>query len=720
MRTIREWTLESELGRGGMGVVYRARHRFQDGLFAVKAIRPELVADAKVRAYFVREATQAGKLEHEGIVKTHLPFEEGGELFLPMEHLAGETLQSILEREGPQPEARALRLVRQAAEALAYAHARTPPVIHRDVKPANLFVLPGDRVKLIDFGLARALDGDSQLSSAGRLPGTPVYLSPEVLEGEEASPAADVFALGVVLFQLLTGSLPVELPAGGSLWGVLGALQKAHERGLPRVKQLAPWVSEAADGLSARLLARVEVGRPRDGVMALRVLDAYEPMRLSLAQGAPKPSSRPQAPAVDTSLGVRGLGAEVPPSTGAWATRAQESSLVVRGLDGSAPVAGSPARVVADGSRAASVDVPPLKRPRQEPTPGGPSLAGLFMALVGLPALLIPFVIVMSKGVSREDAVSGAGPGTAQATQAPMPSAAKPLNDGDIGETLRYVRAEGTASGLDEDMMALVDANPDEALSVLLGRGGIDTDPAPVKQANTRKGSAALAPEDAKVGASAEMVSVPAGEFFYGCNQRVDSNCSRNERPGRRMTLPAFRIDRTEVTVAAYRACVQAGRCSAPDRGGYLNSCNWESGRDDHPVNCVDWNQARAYCGWRGKRLPTEQEWEKAARGTDGRMYAWGNEDVSSGSYANIEGTEDGWYRTSSVGVFPSGRSPYGVLDMTGNVWEWCENDAAGGKALRGGSWFVPPQDARASFRRTHEPRRRDGGLGFRCAQSAN
>jgi signal peptidase I len=310
MRTIREWTLESELGRGGMGVVYRARHRFQDGLFAVKVIRPELVADSKVRAYFVREATQAGKLEHEGIVRTHLPFEEGGELFLPMEHLAGETLQNILEREGPQPEARALRLVRQAGEALAYAHARTPPVIHRDVKPANLFVLPDDRVKLIDFGLARALDGDSLLSSAGRLPGTPVYLSPELLEGQEASPAADVFALGVVLFQLLTGSLPVELPAGGPLWGVLGALQKAHERGFPRVKQLAPWVSEAADGLSARLLARMEAGRPRDGTMVLRVLSEYELMQPSVPQGSPNPSSRPQAPAAETSLGVRGLGAE--------------------------------------------------------------------------------------------------------------------------------------------------------------------------------------------------------------------------------------------------------------------------------------------------------------------------------------------------------------------------------------------------------------------------
>jgi formylglycine-generating enzyme required for sulfatase activity len=226
------------------------------------------------------------------------------------------------------------------------------------------------------------------------------------------------------------------------------------------------------------------------------------------------------------------------------------------------------------------------------------------------------------------------------------------------------------------------------------------------------------AAEEAKPTSIAEMVSVPAGKFFYGCNAQVDSECEADEKPGRRMTLPGFRIDRTEVTVAAYRACVQAGRCSAPNTGG---ACNWDSARDDHPVNCVDWGQARAYCAWRGKRLPTEREWEKAARGTDGRKYAWGNEGVSSVRRANTSGTEDGWAQTSPVGAFPSSQSPCGAMDLIGNVWEWCEDEySAGTKALRGGSWSLALRRARASRRDWGDPGARLEDGGFRCAQSAN
>jgi formylglycine-generating enzyme required for sulfatase activity len=240
---------------------------------------------------------------------------------------------------------------------------------------------------------------------------------------------------------------------------------------------------------------------------------------------------------------------------------------------------------------------------------------------------------------------------------------------------------------------------------------------------------------EARRSSSAEMVLVPAGEFFYGCNARVDSECDDDEKPGRTMSLPAFRIDRTEVTVAAYKACVDAGRCTAPNTGGYKDSCNWGTSRTDHPVNCVDWNQAQTYCAWKGKRLPTEQEWEKAARGTDGRKYAWGNDGYGSRKVANIAdetakrsesgwtvatGYDDGYFGTSPAGKFPAGRSPFGAEDMIGNVYEWCENDySVGKKALRGASWGVGPRVARASNRNWGDPGGRRGDNGFRCAQSA-
>ncbi len=174
---------------------------------------------------------------------------------------------------------------------------------------------------------------------------------------------------------------------------------------------------------------------------------------------------------------------------------------------------------------------------------------------------------------------------------------------------------------------------------------------------------------------SSEMVSVPAGEFWMGCHA-TDSECVGDEKPGRMVYLDAFKIDKTEVTVDAYAACVNAGICSAPDTTSQYcvtEHNNWgKSGRDNHPVNCVDWFQADAYCRWGGKQLPTEAQWEKAARGTDGRIYPWGNK-VASCTHAVMDdgGQGCGTNLSNSVGSKPAGASPYGALDMSGNVWEW-------------------------------------------------
>jgi formylglycine-generating enzyme required for sulfatase activity len=244
-----------------------------------------------------------------------------------------------------------------------------------------------------------------------------------------------------------------------------------------------------------------------------------------------------------------------------------------------------------------------------------------------------------------------------------------------------------------------------------------------------------------------DMVEVPGGEFFMGCNERVDSECLDNEKPGRGEYVGPFRIDKTEVTVAAFRRCVEAGECSAqgltmPFGGDPMKEqpewapyCNWgKSGREDHPINCVDWSQAQAYCAWAGKRLPTEKEWEKAARGTDGQKYSWGNMgyEAVGKKVANIadesakrtypdwkvaEGYDDGYVGTAPVGSFLAGASPYGALDMIGNVWEWVADEIGSGRGLRGGSWDSKPMLARASDRYWLDPRWRDGNFGFRCAQ---
>ncbi|MBY0399183.1 formylglycine-generating enzyme family protein [Myxococcota bacterium] len=213
-----------------------------------------------------------------------------------------------------------------------------------------------------------------------------------------------------------------------------------------------------------------------------------------------------------------------------------------------------------------------------------------------------------------------------------------------------------------------------------------------------------------------EMVLIPAGDFYMGCNDLVDRECDEDERPGRKVSLGAYFIDRTEVTTASYGACVSGGGCSEP---GTFRGCNWQAtDRDRHPINCVDWTMATEFCRWSGKRLPTEQEWEKAARGSDGLRFPWGTDDDVV-ERANLLGAEDGYVGTSPVGSFPAGDSPYGVFDLAGNVWEWTSDASARGRSIRGGGWNNVPRSARASFRNWNISASREADYGFRCARSS-
>ena len=239
------------------------------------------------------------------------------------------------------------------------------------------------------------------------------------------------------------------------------------------------------------------------------------------------------------------------------------------------------------------------------------------------------------------------------------------------------------------------------------------------------------------------MITIPAGKFTMGSNR-----FSGDERPLRVVWLDEFKIDEYEVTVAQYRTCVEVDLCDEPYSGSdaYKLSfegifTNWKKvDREHHPVNAVSWEQARQYCDWAGKRLPTEAEWEKAARGTDGRVYPWGDAEGSCELIVMDDGGDGcGWESTWPVGAKSQGRSPYGVADMSGNVWEWTDDwydrtyyaegparnphntdPGIGKKVLRGGSLADQnPHIHRAANRLAYDPLQRfDYTIGFRCARS--
>lgn len=276
----------------------------------------------------------------------------------------------------------------------------------------------------------------------------------------------------------------------------------------------------------------------------------------------------------------------------------------------------------------------------------------------------------------------------------------------------------------------------------------------------------------------AEMLLVPAGEFSMGSAEdemlhllddwpMAKRESLEREVPRHRVYLDAFYIDKYEVTKARFQQFVQAtNHRTQAERDGWgwvytgqkdeqMTGASWRTprgpgqesaGQEQHPVVQVSWEDAKAYCTWAGKRLPTEAEWEKAARGAEGRIYPWGNQfdgtllnacDTHCEYEGKDDAVDDGYRYTAPVGSYEGGKSPYGVYDMAGNVWEWVADwfdkdyykhsparnprgpNAGDQAVLRGGGWYGNALRVRASFRSKFAPETRHDNIGFRCAKSS-
>jgi formylglycine-generating enzyme required for sulfatase activity len=292
----------------------------------------------------------------------------------------------------------------------------------------------------------------------------------------------------------------------------------------------------------------------------------------------------------------------------------------------------------------------------------------------GLPQASAP-----SAAAAASSGAAGAGAGGAAGTSTPPASAAPPEADGDEGD------------------------HP---------AAGPTTKPTPFQRQ----------PAVLKDG----MLRIPGGRFTMGTS---DKNAPPNERPARSVAVPAFWIDRTEVTVAAYRACVERGACARPLRTSPM--CTFDLGDPQLPVSCVPWSSANAFCLAVGKRLPREVEWENAARGTTPIRYPWGG-GHGCGVAATLAGETTNrscsGKRPSRVGAHLGGASPYGVLDMSGNVEEWVADwysdsvselspRAGASHVLRGGGWLSVPSLARTTSRNWGSVREAGPNVGFRCAR---
>jgi len=259
------YVIEARIASGGMGTVYRARKKILEKTVALKVLHPEFAPRKDYLARFMREARVASDLDHPGIVKVLDAGEDGGLYYISMEFVEGIDLKTFVSENGPLSPRTALRMARQVAEALAYAHGRG--LVHRDVKPANLLMARNGRVKLADFGLARLVKEDHEVTVSGQVVGTPAFMSPEQCRDRAVDGRSDLYSLGASLYYLLSGKLPFPGKRQAQV------LHEIVHGSPPPLRRVAPDVPDKVASLVHKLLAKHPSARFQNGHDLISAID---------------------------------------------------------------------------------------------------------------------------------------------------------------------------------------------------------------------------------------------------------------------------------------------------------------------------------------------------------------------------------------------------------------------------------------------------------------
>jgi serine/threonine protein kinase len=278
-RRLGNYEIVDEIGRGGMAVVYRAYQRSLNRHVAIKVLAPQLSVDQRFVERFQREARAAAGLQHPNVVVIHDVAQEQGIYYIVMEFLEGRSLKELIQAEQSLSPKRATRIVEQVASALDYAHERG--FVHRDIKPANIIVGKNDHATLTDFGIAKAASETQHLTRTGMLIGTPEYMSPEQAEGGAVDHRTDLYALGVVLYQMLTGRAPFHSTTPHA------TLHSVIYEPPPPVRQLRPSLSPAIESVVMRSISKQPASRYQSGSKMVAALKAALSGQPTVAVAAP-------------------------------------------------------------------------------------------------------------------------------------------------------------------------------------------------------------------------------------------------------------------------------------------------------------------------------------------------------------------------------------------------------------------------------------------------
>ncbi|MGH9719237.1 MAG: protein kinase domain-containing protein [Bryobacteraceae bacterium] len=716
----------AHVGAGGMAVVYKANDALAREVIALKIITTSAARDPRLLGRFQQELLLARRMSHPNVVRIHDIGEHAGQMFISMEFVDGTTVAAEIAEKGCIAPSAFFPIFEQFCAALAYIHSRQ--VIHRDIKPLNVMIDRAGAVKLMDFGIARDQSGDA---TQGLAMGTPAYMAPELLTAGAPSAATDIYAAGVMFYEMLTGHKPL--------------LGQASQ-----LRILCPHITPALSRLIEKCL-ELEPSKRFQSVDELRAAGAGVDGCMRVAGGSLTEFRREEPAAIEAALPLF--------------VQTIQAVLAIRAARRH-HVALTPAniRVAGDGrveilsdaapQLEATVAIEPkytapemFQAGKQDSAAGGVYALGFifYEMLAGAKLFGDQFTQIGESNADLGWLTWHADPNLrVQPLRNIVPEFPQLLSD----TIERMIEKQATARTitLEEALHAFQRLSPELTQPVQPVAQGRTPSPQPPKGGKHWLWAAigglaavillvvsirAFRPNEAPEPppsrreepapppapplppvlntSTGEMVLIPEGEFLMGSEKGAP-----NEAPAHRVALAAFYIDRIEVTNASYKLfCDSTGRRFPADR--YFS-------QETFPIVNVSWDEAAAFAEWAGKRLPSEAEWEKAARGSDGRLYPWGNEPRKL--------PED----VAGAGTFAADRSPFGIFDMAANAAEWVAGeykfyagnpatvprDQAGYRVVRGPGLFA--RTATLTTRVPHAPQllqlKQYARIGFRCAVS--
>jgi len=706
------YRLIRKIGEGGMGSIYRAIHTEMLRTCAIKLLTAVSPGNEDAVPRFKGEAMMASRIDNPHAVTIYDSGQtEDKLLFLAMEFIDGKALSRVIAEERVLSIERVIHITNQIAEALTAAHALN--IVHRDLKPDNIMITrkgnEHDFVKVLDFGIAKTVTEEGEnLTKTGFVLGTPVYMSPEQILGEKLDVRSDLYSLAIIVYEMLSGRLPFtgDNPQAVMMKRIIGEPV--------RLRTVAPMLSESIETVVMNGLARDRDHRtPSARVFAdelsraiysgTQIMGGVVTGRLGDSGSAPR-DTKERAPFktnVDHTPAFTGqeeseLARSHEPS-GYAATELSYSG-------GNPPVAERPTREAEPPAPAVTPN-PPAKLVESK---AARSNRGLIAGgALGVVAIAVVLYLVLPFGSAANEfsvLVKGVPAGSKiyindEERQAEQVSDGLKISGLGAGKINLRVSHEGYA-----DFFA----------SITGTKGATQTCEAQLLSEIDYNGA---------------MIPIPAGDFILG-----DDHQEPDERPAQETKVDAFFIDKYEVSNAQYKKFCDATHRDYPKDPPLLPRYFIE--KPNYPVLGVTIDDARAFATWAGKRLPSEEEWEKAASwdpvARKKRAYPWG--DDPDAGHANIA-TDHPVPVTESSGD----RSSYGVLNMAGNAGEWVNalykpykgnqtddpDYAKNDWVMRGGTFLhaSTQSEARTSYR-NHLPRQFPAGnsapVGIRCAVSAD